>query len=203
MVVANALYRHDALDEIRQRLREANDFEWDEDLEPDPEGAFQVAWLETGSRAEASPAGLGRRVLATLALTPTTLQVETVSQRRRRACRRRLERLLGDRIHLATLETKPMEEAVRELPSELEPEPMELPPELVAELEERMIRQWLDESIPALGGLTPREAAQTPKGRRQVLALIDHVTRTQEGMRQVPGIFSPDYRKAKKMLGLE
>jgi hypothetical protein len=38
------------------------------------------------------------------------------------------------------------------------PNPLILPPDTLAEMEEQMLRQWLDESIPALGGLTPREA---------------------------------------------
>jgi hypothetical protein len=77
------------------------------------------------------------------------------------------------------------------------------PPEVIAELEEKMLRQWIDDSIPALGGLTPREAVKTPGGRRQVLELIDYATRMQKMMPKTPGAFAPDYRKVKKMLGLE
>ena len=35
------------------------------------------------------------------------------------------------------------------------PNPLILPPDTLAEMEEQMLRQWLDESIPALGGLKP------------------------------------------------
>jgi len=38
------------------------------------------------------------------------------------------------------------------------PNPLILPPDTLAEMEEQMLRQWLDESIPAVGDLTPREA---------------------------------------------
>jgi hypothetical protein len=82
-------------------------------------------------------------------------------------------------------------------------EPVIPPPEVIAEIEEKMLRQWIDDSIPALGGLTPRQAVKTPEGRRQVLELIDHATRMQKTMRRTPGVFAPDYRKVKKMLGLE
>ena len=78
-----------------------------------------------------------------------------------------------------------------------------LPPGLLAEIEEKMLRQWIDDSIPALGGQTPRQAVKTPEGRRQVLDLIEYIGETQGRGPRPPGMFSPDYRKAKKMLGLE
>ena len=203
MVFASALYHHDALDEIRQRLREADDFDWDESLEPGPDSSFQVVWLETDPSAASPPDPLSRRILASLVLTPTTLEVETTSRQRRRACRQRLKSLLGDQIHFAGMETKGAAQALREPPSQPEPEPLILPPEVIAEFEEGMIRQWLDESIPALGGLTPREAAQSAEGRKLLEDLFDYIARDQVRRKMPPGMFSPDYGKAKKMLGLE
>jgi hypothetical protein len=51
----------------------------------------------------------------------------------------------------------------------------ELPPE-TQEAMNRMMREhdraWLDEEVPALGGLTPRQACRTETGRRRVAALI-------------------------------
>jgi len=82
-------------------------------------------------------------------------------------------------------------------------EPVIPPPEVVAQIEEQMLRQWIDESIPALGGLTPREAVKTPQGRQQVLALIEEAEAMQRRIKKEPGVFTPDYRKVKKMLGLE
>jgi hypothetical protein len=202
-VFANALFRHDALSEIQLRLREADDFDWDESLEPGSDGPFQVVWFETVPGVEPPSGPMSRRILATLTVTPKTLELETISRKRRRACRRRLQELLGDRIHLVEMETKAVEQALREPSHQPQPEPLILPPEAIAELEDRMIRQWLDESIPALGGLTPRQAVKTPEGRRQVLELIDYISRDQERREMPPGMFAPDYRVAKKMLGLE
>jgi len=54
-----------------------------------------------------------------------------------------------------------------------------------------------------LDGLTPRQAVKTPAGRQQVLELIDEAGRKQKMLKQTPGTFAPDYRKVKKMLGLE
>ena len=127
-----------------------------------------------------------------------------MSQQRLDDCCRRLEQLLGDRIRLVGTEAKSVDQALRERKPRAEPEePFVPPPEVIAELEEKMLRQWIDESIPALGGLPPREAVKTPEGRRRVLELIDHAERMQERIKKTPGSFAPDYRKVKKMLGLE
>jgi hypothetical protein len=56
-----------------------------------------------------------------------------------------------------------------------EPVIEQLPPEaLVAmrQFRERHMLAWLDESIPALGGLTPRVAARSARSRSQLEALL-------------------------------
>ena len=204
LVFTNAHYQHAALEEIRQILKQADDFGLDDDLEPELDGSLHFAWFEILPEARTLHAPIGRRVLATLTLTPTTLEVEAMSQQRLDNCCQRLEQLLGDRIHLAGTEAKSVGQALRESKPRAEPkEPVMPPPEVIAEIEEKMLRQWIDDSIPALGGLTPREAVKTPEGRRRVLELIDEAGRMQKRMKKVPGMFAPDYRKVKKMLGLE
>jgi hypothetical protein len=66
-----------------------------------------------------------------------------------------------------------------------------------------MIRYRLDESIPALGRLTPREAAKTPEGRQRLLSRFDYIAREQGRRKMRPGMLAPDYGKAKKLLELE
>jgi len=112
-----------------------------------------------------------------------------------------LEQLLGDRIRLVETKAKGIDQVLREKPQAEPEEPFIPPPELIAELE-KMLRQWIDDSIPALGGLTPREAVKTPEGRQQVLELIDYAMQMQKMMPKTSGTFAPDYRKVKKMLGL-
>ncbi|TEU13932.1 MAG: DUF2384 domain-containing protein [Anaerolineales bacterium] len=204
LVFTNAHYQHTAPDEIRQILKKAGDFSIDDDLEPEPDGSLHFAWFETRPEARSLHAPIGRRVLANLTLNPTTLEVEAMSQQRLDNCCQRLEQLLGDRIHLVGTKAKSVSQALRESKPRPEPrEPVMPPPEVVVELEEKMLRQWIDDSIPALGGLTPREAVKTPEGRQRVLELIDEVEQMQKKMRKAPGVFAPDYRKVKKMLGLE
>jgi Antitoxin Xre/MbcA/ParS C-terminal toxin-binding domain len=203
LLLARAGYLHSAADEIRRILSQAGDFGLDDNVQPAPDGSVQFPWFETDNNAAPLAEPLSRRILATLTLTATTLTLDTVSRRRRRACRRRLEQLLGDRIHLVSMETTPMEQAVRERPRRPEPEPLILSPEAIAEIEERMLRQWLDESIPALGGLTPRQAAETAEGRKRLMDLLETIAADQARRQMPPGMFTPDYSKVPRMLGLE
>jgi hypothetical protein len=201
LVFVTAQYQHAGMGAIRQTLRQAADFDLDDDLEPEPDGALQFGWYETDPGTRPTP--VGRRVLATLTLTPTTLEVETMSEERLENCGRRLTELLGDRLHLLQTRRKSVDQVLQEEPSADSPEPLILPPEVIAEMEEQMLHQWINDSIPALDGLTPREAVKTPEGRQRVLDLLDYIERMQKSRPKMPGVFSPDYRKTKKMLGLE
>ena len=78
-----------------------------------------------------------------------------------------------------------------------------LPPETVAQMQEQLLREWIDASIPALGGMTPREAVRTPEGRQRVLDLLDYIEDQQRRYPPPPGTFSADYSAVKKTLGLE
>jgi tetratricopeptide (TPR) repeat protein len=48
----------------------------------------------------------------------------------------------------------------------------EVDPAVVAQLQERFERRWCDESVPALGGLTPRQAAAEPAARETLERLL-------------------------------
>lgn len=208
IVFASARYRHDALLDIVAILGELDDFGLKDQLEDESgtaaeaEGSFEFPWFETRPGAP-KPVMIGHRVLAHVTLTPETLEVEAPSVRRLADCRERLEQLLGDRIRLVETRALSPEEALRERPPTEPAEFVLPPPEVLEEFEEHALRQWVDESIPALGGMTPREAAETPEGREELFNLIDYMTEMTEARSHVPGAFSPDYRKVKKMLGLE
>jgi hypothetical protein len=63
-----------------------------------------------------------------------------------------------------------------------------LMPEIVVQIQEHMERRWLDESVPALGGVTPRQAADDPTRRDDLVRLIDGFPepRTRLGVLQLP-----------------
>lgn len=199
----NAHYQHDSLEDILQVLKQTNEFQADnEDGEPEPDGSFHLTRFETRPGARSTP--IGQRVLAHLTVTPTTLKVEAMSRQRLDDCCQLLEQLLGDRIRLVEIEEEGLDDVFSESGPSSEPEepPFIPPPELIAELEEKMLRQWIDDSIPALGGMTPREAVKTPEGREQVLELLEYIAGRQQMTPKAPGMFTPDYSKVKKMLGL-
>lgn len=81
--------------------------------------------------------------------------------------------------------------------------PMSRPEPTTPELEETLRtyikmreRKWVDESIPALGGLTPRAALNDPKGRRLLIDLLADFDSYPEG----PGTMST--ARLRELLGL-
>ena len=101
VVFTKVRYGHVAAEEIRQILKQADDFYLDDDEVPAAGGALSLAWLETRSGVRRLFKFLGQRVLADLTLGPRSLIVETMSPQRMDACCSRLEALLGDRIRRA------------------------------------------------------------------------------------------------------
>ena len=55
---------------------------------------------------------------------------------------------------------------------------------LTTEMSRQMQTRWLDESVPAIGGLTPRKAAADPTRREQLERLLAEFDRLDERMRE-------------------
>ncbi|MEW6071116.1 MAG: hypothetical protein AB1726_00795 [Planctomycetota bacterium] len=149
---------------LRRALDARADFDWDEQA-----GAW--IWFRPGP-----PAGtVGEKtLLARLELLGDELLVELNSARRLAAIRAWLEAIPGVRFVHST--PRPLDRAKLAPDDRLPgPPPAPVPPELLAQLEESFrarYRAWLDESIPALGHLTPRAAVRTAAGRARVARLI-------------------------------
>ncbi len=76
-------------------------------------------------------------------------------------------------------------------------------PEVRAQLDQMMMRHyenWLEASIPALGGVTPIEAVKTPSGRDRVEALVSQIER--DGGRNSPPLNPAVIRMLRERLGL-
>lgn len=107
------------------------------------------------------------------------LEVETNAEQRLE----RLQQLVRDAAPQARLleQTRlPAQEALAQGKLPTPPSPPgagDVPPELLAQLlaeqGEKLEQRWLDESVPALGGRTPREAAADPAARAELEALLD------------------------------
>ncbi len=51
--------------------------------------------------------------------------------------------------------------------------PDDLPPDVLEQIREQMTQRWLSEKVPALGGLTPAEAANDPTRRQDLIRLLE------------------------------
>ncbi len=79
------------------------------------------------------------------------------------------------------------------------PDPGDLDPALLREVVRRHEENWLDDHIPALQGRTPREAAQDPVLREDLVALLDDFEWQD---RRNPGPLAMDVGRLRRELGL-
>jgi len=117
----------------------------------------------------------GDTVVARIAFSAARVDCETNSLRRADAARQRLESACDGMIRFVVRDiTDPLSPAARKgaaaLPAS-ETSPQEL--SALREWKQAYYAKWLDESLPALNGMTPREAAiASPRGRERVEALL-------------------------------
>jgi hypothetical protein len=134
---------------------------------PDPDDG-PVARFSWSKRKRGQPEDV---LAGSIRIERARLLTHTNSRKRATALRKKLEHAApGVLTHVRRTETNPR------APVDQEPGP---PPEVPAEAREAMralkaahYRRWMDESIPALQGRTPRAAVATPQGRRQVDLLL-------------------------------
>ncbi len=67
------------------------------------------------------------------------------------------------------------------------------------EVKEQHYAQWLNDSIPALGGKTPREAARTKSGRERLTMIVNEIELTES---KEPEAARFPVRKLRLVLGL-
>jgi hypothetical protein len=132
---------------------------------------------EDGEYTFGEDTGAFRRILGTLILDGNRLRVETMSRHRDERCRAWLTSFApGVTFRATSLET--IEKALERARSGPPPPeaPDGLPPDLKAQIERQMLDEyyyrWLDEPIPALGHVTPREAAASRKRRPLLIDLL-------------------------------
>jgi hypothetical protein len=112
------------------------------------------------------------------------LRVETNSTRRADSLRASVERHLRGMVQFrlrSEANTAQLLAASRSKDSK-RPGKEPVPPEALEAMRafrERHLHDWVDESIPALGGLTPRQAATTARGRKQLALLLKELDQTE------------------------
>jgi hypothetical protein len=179
---------------VGDRLSQAEEFNYAGESEQGP-GAEHFNWLLRGrSHVPEKPmpekgalslrtdwtAGPGEpayRSLGDITLWVNRLELECMSRERLEVGKVLLEEVLGDLVRHKRDRIKPFKVEAR-TPLGSPSAPQRSPPRLLPDAEERAFRQdmmerttqeWLDAPIPALNNLTPRQAAQTPEGRAEVL----------------------------------
>ena len=170
-----------------------------EDVEVDVANHRHV-WLDRRGRRQLGPAPL---VLGSVTFRDGRLVLETKSRERLERGKTFLSGLLGGlaRHRVDSFDTPDTERwAPRSAPV---PGDMEVPSEETQELRREFLQghlwRWIDSEIPALGGVTPRDAVHSRRGREEVTAML----KDQEHMyRQRPGGDRLDFAIIYRELGL-
>jgi hypothetical protein len=153
--------------EVESRLAGMEGVEADDS---DQDGTVYV-FLTPGNPLHAS---WENTVIGRALLSDATLRLETNSRQRADALRGRVEVACGDLLrHRAREHADPLSPAVAAVAPDSTPEAP--PPEaeqLLLDFKRRHYAEWLDQAIPALGGLSPREAVRTTQGRDAVDVLL-------------------------------
>ena len=155
--------------------------------------------------------GAGGRVLCSLARRRgDRLEVFTRTTAGADAARRWLESIAADLVTFRAREVVDPREAARRPKAAgesrgpaREAAPIELAPEEVQALHERLYADWAEQPIPALGGKTPRQARRSKLGRERVVELLlayEHDDRQQARAEGRPPI---DYGFLWRAVGLE
>ena len=124
--------------------------------------------------------GFRFRSLGDIVITPEELSIECLSRQRLEKGKRMLQRALGGSIEHLNSEYRDIRDASEDKEEEatghLEEEGHAVPPEVSRRLTldslDDHYRKWLDVPIPALKGVSPREASKTGEGRKVLEELL-------------------------------
>ena len=145
-------------------------------LEKAIEGDRESGWV---SLFEGEDGKLRSRLNVDLGKRADRIKVSYRTQRYADEGRPWFEGVAGDAIAFASREiVDPIGLLAKSQPDEGKPLPSagQLPPEALTEIMAKAIHEhyanWTNETVPALGGMTPREAIQSPEGLEQVKFLL-------------------------------
>lgn len=166
-------------------------------------------WID--SRKPGRP-GMGPVILGQVSIDTGRLEVEVNSSQRADRIRSRIGRRLGSKAKFRHALIESIEEMLRERAGidrsetshEESLEPDQQTPEFqeaIAESMKRYWAAWFDGSIPALEGLSPRQAVKSEAGRELLRALLAFYDRTSQRMPGSPT--NPDTSELRRELGLE
>lgn len=149
--------------------------------------SIEFPWARKGYRGMPS---FSNTTLGHLIISKNKLTASVNSENRATKLDREIRKRLGNRVKHLSTEIKPLDEMLEKaggpsLEEEEEEEKQALlnSPEIQEYLDQTLHdhwKSWLDMTIPALGGMTPRQAIQTAAGREMVKALLDDIEDTEK-----------------------
>lgn len=97
------------------------------------------------------------------------------------------ERVAGDAVRYLTRDiTDPLAILQEAAPNKVAPGESEIPVDLqhqiIREYKQKHYQNWVDEKLPALDGMTPRQAVKSAEGRQQVINLLKSMENMEAGM---------------------
>lgn len=162
-------------------------------------------------RVEQDPKKMLQNItLAAIRISGSAMTVEVNSEAREQAISRHITERLGAKAVYERTEVKSLEAVMQEQMGKSGPQPdnheeLQNHPEIQKALQDMLERHWtgwMDQSIPALGGLTPRQAMQSESGRERLEALIKDAEMMDDRF-PTPGMQRQILDKVRKELGLE
>ncbi len=196
----------EAFDRLKSLAIDTTEEELLEEAEFDKNGNLTKIDFRWFKKARSKIPGGDYTTLGYITIEEGSIRVSVNSENRAKKIRKEIEkRLKGQTIHQST-EVKPLE-TLMDTPFDKADEDLapEITPEIEKVLEQSISahwKQWIDDKIPALGGITPRQAIKSKDGREKVIALLDEFERREKrghiGISQLKYIL-----KVRKQLGLE
>ncbi len=178
---------------IESILKEKPDFEREDGFVPDPgepPDSARYLWLRRGEakRIEEKIPALATKygeddsaagILGDIRLTDNEFRITTMGRAKFEFAKELVESYFGDRLEFTNEEITPIESLMdsRTPPGPTPPGPSEqIPPEVEAqviqELYAKQYKNFLDEPVPMIDNMTPRQAARVPSMRPKLIELI-------------------------------
>jgi SEC-C motif len=169
----------------------------------------EIPWFK---KAKGKARAGSNTVLGRIKIIGRKLTVEVNSDRRAKTIKKKIEMALGEQTKFVTRVIESVEGNMGRGPSSNGPQSRsipvdQLPPEAM-EAVKRMANQhwekWYNDKIPALNGMTPKQAAKTKEGRELLEALLNfYEHRSGQANNAATNLFQPDIRELRSKLGLK
>jgi len=225
MTPTEAVFEIMDIGQVRQRVDKMKDFMNVGESDEEPKG-LRYDWVRRGPSVRHFPEHHHRRgfsfsstiipsarrrkqvlVLGNLTVTPKEIYLSCLSQERVDHLIKLLEKRLSGLVRFKTMKRRPMKDLLTKSEKDRKPSPSsEIPKDIqdatIRSYLEDHYKRWVDMTIPALDGLTPRQAARDSRKRPVLLELLKDFENQEEAQRRkgkpVYGI-----HRIKKSLGLE